>query len=823
MRKGMVLLMLTLTATMLVAQTPQPITNWLVCGPFPFRRELQEFFVDHLTQHGGETKIVPKEDMSHSIRDLGEVQWQRHTTSDGFIDFAGLFAKGEEARPRYWKIRYGLAYANAEIKSQKPQRALLLIGSEDWCAVWLNGELVHEGFVYRHCVPDKDAVLVNLRKGTNRLLIKVARIAGGWGASVKIIMPLTRKLFVKTERYGCPPDGNAFVPEIRDGETLPVWGYVTVINTAAKPVSFVRAKVRENDWFSVAEEQIGELASGESSQLPFVIVPKRPLSPDETPRLELVVETVGERQEFSLPITVRRRNEPFFTTHRSKLDGSVQPMTLLVPPNYNASHAYPLIVALHGAKGCLIGHAFSVKSDFIIVAPHGRGQTGYREFGEGDVFEAIDEVRRRYRIDDDRIYLTGHSMGGGGTFRLAVRHPHRWAAIVPMASAGARPLEWLQNLLHVPTLFYQGGEDEVVPVTMAREAAERLKQLGYNFSYIEEQGKPHWWGVDFPKMFAFFAQHRLVKAPERIVFWTNDARANRSYWLEIADFDEDAKPARLEAQLARDNGQVARVILKTENVAEVTLHLNDVPDALRRLPLVVEWNGCQAIVTQWTTPKTLTLRLQSPLIGMKVNEELWQWQRDGSTVFVNRIEPSELKRKTPKRFGPVMDVFNAPFFVIYESESDGAKWAAQQLKRWWQNHALGICRVKEFKGSLEELLSSGFAAFGKGYNLIMFKRAKEGEENGVVTFESNAVRIGKKRFEGKTVSIRFVMPNPFHPQRYLLINAGVSDEALHILSRVPMDIGQPYDYLVADERFLREGIKGLLTVGRFNNELQVGR
>jgi hypothetical protein len=304
-----------------------------------------------------------------------------------------------------------------------------------------------------------------------------------------------------------------FVPEIREGETVPVWGYLTVVNMSEQALPFMAVQVRENEWFAETSEQIGELTSGESSQLPFLVAPKRPIKPDENPRLHLVIRTVGEQQEFDLPVTVRRRDELFFTTHRSRIDSSVQPMTLLVPSDYDPHHPYPLVVALHGAKGCLIGHAFSVKPNFITAAPHGRGQTGYRDFGEVDVFEAMEEVKRRYKVDEERIYLTGHSMGGGGTFRLAVRYPHLWAAIAPMASAGARPFEWLRNLLHIPTLFYHGSEDEVVPVQMAREAANYIRKLGYNFRYEEVEGKPHWWGVDFPEMFAFFAQHRKTRSP----------------------------------------------------------------------------------------------------------------------------------------------------------------------------------------------------------------------------------------------------------------------------------------------------------------------
>jgi Predicted peptidase len=232
----------------------------------------------------------------------------------------------------------------------------------------------------------------------------------------------------------------------------------------------------------------------------------------------------------------------------------------------------------------------------------------------------MDEVRKRYRIDEDRIYLTGHSMGGGGTFRLAVRYPHLWAAIAPMASAGARPFEWLRNLLHIPTLFYHGSEDEVVPVQMAREAANYIRQLGYNFRYEEVEGKPHWWGVDFPEMFAFFAQHRRTKSPDQIAFWTNDPRANRAYWLEIADFDDYTKPASVEAQVTRDKGHGARLILKTENVREVKLRLEDAPEGLKQLPLVVDWNGRKALVTQKSTNGSVRLKFQDPLIGVLVSE-----------------------------------------------------------------------------------------------------------------------------------------------------------------------------------------------------------
>lgn len=820
-----------------VAQTPKPLTDWLVCGPFPFERGHQQFLTDYLTEHGGEVNIQPREGMAHNVKGLGKVTWQRHHAPDGILDFVSLIAKqvGEE-RPKFWQLRFGLAYAYTEIISDRPQRALLLLGSEDWLAVWLNGELVHENFVSRHCVPDKDAVLVNLRKGTNRLLVKVARIAGGWRVSAKVVVPVKHKIFVKTERYNpCPPDGNMFLPEIREGETVPAWGYLTVLNMDEQTLPFVSVRVRENEWFAEASEQIGKLAPGESSQLPFLVAPKRPLKSDEKPHLHLVVKTTGERQEFDLPITVRRKDEPFFTTHRSRIDSSVQPMTLLVPPDYNPQRPYPLVVALHGFKGCLIGHAFSVKPDFIIVAPHGRGQNSYRDFGEVDIFEAMEEVKRRYRIDDERIYLTGHSMGGGGTFRLTTRYPHLWAAAAPMASGGTRPFDWLKNLLHIPTLFYHGSEDEVVPVQMARQTADYIRQLGYNFRYEEVEGKPHWWGVDFPEMFAFFGKHRLAKSPDRIVFWTNDPRANRAYWLEISDFEDYTKPASVEAG-TRDEGRGTRLVLKTENVSEVVLRLDKAPESLKQLPLLVDWNGCTAIVTKATVLDTLQLKLKPPLVGVAVEGQgqtrYWQWQQDSVPVSTSvnggldqavvaldlrasngRLSlESIVAPKTPKRCGPVTDVFTAPFVVAYDAESSAAKLAASKLQHWWQNYALGVCQVVVLHniGELRQLMETS------NKHLVVFQKVIAGARFGDIVFERDGIRVGKQRFTGKAIAVRALLPNPLNPEGYLLLNASTSEEGLRLLARIPIDIGRLYDYLVVDERFLKEGVKGILAVGQWS-------
>jgi hypothetical protein len=289
-------------------------------------------------------------------------------------------------------------------------------------------------------------------------------------------------------------------------------------------------------------------------------------------------------------------------------------------------------------------------------------------------------------------------------------------------------------------------------------------------------------------------------------------------WLEIADFDDYTKPASVEVQVTRDTGQGTWVKLVTENVGEVKLLLNEAPEALQRLPFTVEWNGCKAFVAQKSNSDSLSLRLQDPLIGVLVSENessrFWQWQRDGVATHVTLEKSPTKPLKTPQRCGPATDVFTSPFVVAYDATSEGAKLAAKQLQHWWQNYALGVCKLVPFhsEDELRNLMAS------TDEHLIVFRKVSTGTRYGEIAFGRDGVFLGKQRFNGKDISVRVLLLNPFRPQVYLLVNAGVTDEALRLSARIPMDIGQPYDYLVADERFLRDGLKGILSIGRWSRE-----
>ncbi len=133
-----------------------------------------------------------------------------------------------------------------------------------------------------------------------------------------------------------------------------------------------------------------------------------------------------------------------------------------------------------------------------------------RELSEKDVLNVLELVRKEFNVDDSRTYLFGHSMGGAGTYHLAVKYPEKWAAIGTQAPAafGLDPNS-LSKIPTMPVIVIHGDMDEVVPVSLSRNWAEVMKALKTTHQYIEVPGGTHGSVISgsMPDIFAFFARH----------------------------------------------------------------------------------------------------------------------------------------------------------------------------------------------------------------------------------------------------------------------------------------------------------------------------
>lgn len=132
-----------------------------------------------------------------------------------------------------------------------------------------------------------------------------------------------------------------------------------------------------------------------------------------------------------------------------------------------------------------------------------------RELSEKDVLNVLELVRKEFNLDERRTYLMGHSMGGAGTFHLAVKYPGNWAATASIAPAAFSDPAPLSDIPAMPMMIIHGDMDTVVPVSVGRSWAEKMKELKMTHQYIEVPGGDHGnvIGIGMPDIFTFFAKH----------------------------------------------------------------------------------------------------------------------------------------------------------------------------------------------------------------------------------------------------------------------------------------------------------------------------
>lgn len=223
--------------------------------------------------------------------------------------------------------------------------------------------------------------------------------------------------------------------------------------------------------------------------------------------------------------------------------GEILPYRLYVPTRYDRTRPTGLIVALHGLGGnedsFFDGYEkrlpkLAEAHGYILVAPLGYRPDGFYGWGvadppadvatrqlqqrsEQDVMEVLARVRREYRVDENWIYLMGHSMGAIGTWRLAAKYPDIWAAAGPISGSGS-PTS-VEGMRGIPQVVVHGDKDPTVPVSGSRAMVAEMQRLGVEVQYIEVPGGDHL-NVVVPNLEAivgFFDAHRKAPRPAAAV------------------------------------------------------------------------------------------------------------------------------------------------------------------------------------------------------------------------------------------------------------------------------------------------------------------
>ncbi len=287
---------------------------------------------------------------------------------------------------------------------------------------------------------------------------------------------------------------------------------------------------------------------------------------------------------------------------------------LYVPVSYTPSKDYALVVCLHGAG--FTGDAYLERwqtrlgENYILACPTLMNGTWWTREAEELVIATIRLVETRYRIDPDRIFLTGMSNGGIGAYLIGMHHAPRFAGIAPMAGGlDDVLLPLLENLRYTPVYIIHGARDQVMPVQLSRAIAGELQRLGIPHVYREHaRVHPQAGGHFFPReevpdLVAWFDRTRRTPVPARVTVvrdashliafnWVRiDATARiASFTDQLTDNRDDALVnslyAKVEARLAAPN----RIEVQTERVRRYTLFLNDTLVDFGK-PITVVTNG----------------------------------------------------------------------------------------------------------------------------------------------------------------------------------------------------------------------------------------
>ncbi len=500
----------------------------------------------------------------------------------------------------------------------------------------------------------------------------------------------------------------------------------------------------------------------------------------------------------------------------SRLDGTPQEYELFAPPGYRerGRRAWPLLITLHGYKGNAgdyFRNTFGLARDYeahesllahgrhgeapragpmFVIGPTGRGQAFYRHAGEIDIFEALADVQRRYRIDPNRIYITGGSMGGTGAAYLPYRNPDVFAASAALAGyhdqrirsdtnhealseaerflqAHRSDVDWAENGLYLPTLLVRGTRDR--PLAWTRVLVHRLDELGYRHEHREPDSGHNVWTETYAEgaIFQRMRRYRRPEHPRHVRLRTARERTRRAWWVQVEQ--RAAADAFAEVDARIDDGVVTATI---EGAAAVTFSPG--PPLLEADTLTVRVGGVE-------------LRGPAPLT-IEAHEDTWRlathaWPEPGA--------------RRPGVSGPIRDVYHDRLiFVVGTQDEDHTLINRLVADRW--AHPKGW--IVDYPIVDDDDVTEAMSAEG---TLVLIGPPSSNSlharfaEHLPIRVGRDGVEVAGETYRGAQVGSVFVAPNPEHPEHAVLIIAGPRPLGTWRANDLP-DILP--DYVVYDER-----------------------
>lgn len=195
-----------------------------------------------------------------------------------------------------------------------------------------------------------------------------------------------------------------------------------------------------------------------------------------------------------------------------------------LPPDYGKQEKWPVLLFLHGSgeRGDDLDRvkihgppkliAGGKDFPFIVISPQ---SPNGRWWQPAELVALLDDVANQYNVDQDRVYCTGLSMGGFGTWALGFYAPDRFAALAPICGGGEK--YWAAQFAHVPVWAFHGAKDSGVPLQRSEQMVQALKTAGGTpkLTVYPEAGHDSWTETyDNPEFYQWLLDQRRTQATD---------------------------------------------------------------------------------------------------------------------------------------------------------------------------------------------------------------------------------------------------------------------------------------------------------------------
>ncbi len=749
------------------------------------------------------------------------------TLPDGSTRSWKKSAAAEDGWLRHDALGGGYAFFNI---NSNADRTMLLHARGHNC-VYINTELrtgdpYNNGYV---------VLPIQLRKGDNQFLFQCTR-GQLWARLTVPDSPITFST------------ADITLPDAIIGEPLDAWGSVMVINASDKALGIgsIFAKVGNEP---LTGEELPTVAAMSVRKVPFHVRSAGPVAGPVDGSNKLKIELGLRLHEPELPagtidaeisLNIVSPDQPYKRTFISAIDGSVQYFAVRRQNTGETNPANPpaLIFTLHGASVEAFPNqigAYRSKDWAVIVAPTNRRPFGFdwEDWGRLDAMEVLEIAQRDFHIDPRRTFLTGHSMGGHGTWNIGVTFPDRIAAIGPSAgwisfssytgaaryenadavqqillraASASDTLSLSRNFLPLGIYILHGDADDNVPVDQARQMRKHLADFHPDFAYHEQPGAGHWWGdacVDWPPMMAFFQHHQKPEAKNvnRIEFRTASPGISAHYaWATIESQIHAMQVSSI--TLTRDPAKRS-ITGNTENVARLSFAMTDMEPG----PMDLELDGQKF----------------SQVAQSAAGERLWL-QRSSDTWSV-AAKPSPAM-KGPHRSGPFKDAFRNRMTLVYGTSgtAEETAWSFAKARYdaetfWYRgNGSVDVVADTEFDPTSEldrNVILYGNADSNFAWNALL--------GTGPIKVKRGLISIGAREIAGEDSACLFIQPRQGSDTACIGAVSGSGIIGFRLTDRLPYFVsGVAYpDCIVIGADALNRNTAGIRVAGFFGNDWSI--